>query len=517
MDLKARYEAVQYKTIPLVQTHPVHLATLCQLHGLAPADPRACRYLEVGCANGLNIIGMACSYPESTFVGIDLSESAIAEGQAMIERLSLKNVQLIAGDLLQYPLDSKPFDYITAHGFYSWVPVHVRAHLWTLCHKLLSPQGIFYLSYNAYPGCHQRQMFREMMLFHVNQFEDPQDKVYQARAFLKLVDLAQTVEKKDASSIRHELHQLIHVSDDCSIYHDDLSAINEPKYFHEMVKEAGTYGMQFVSEADFFEMGYLHYPEGVQAPLRAMEEHDILLKEQYLDFLKFRRFRESLWCRQGLTVQRPVTLDRIKDQLVTAQARAQGELKLEAGEAITFANAKGSRLTLNHPLSKRALQLLGETYPRHWSFIDLYEHSSKMLQETGLAAVTDQDHEMLAKTMLTAYTVGFLELHCLAPAMALSQPERPCISPLIADQLQQGRKVVTNLMHLPIRIDSEFVATFLQLCDGTRTRQQLIEACSTLANKPGIPMADAVGQATKEAIHLALFIDTHPGTVVAGS
>lgn len=517
MDLKTRYETVKYKTIPLVQTHPVHLATLGQLHGLSPASPQRCRYLEVGCANGLNIIGMAISYPDSIFVGIDLAENEVAEGLAMIRRLGLKNVELIAGDLLQYPLDAKPFDYIVAHGLYSWVPISVREYLWTLCQKLLTTQGIAYLSYNAYPGCYQRRMLREMMLYHVQQFQQPLDKVYQARAFLKLLDQTLSTQNKEPGSLRDEIGQLMHVRDDSSLFHDDLSAINEPRYFHEMVVEAAQYDLQFLSEADYFEMGYLHFPEAVQAPLRTMEEHDFLLKEQYLDFLKLRRFRESLWCRKELSVQRPVQLQLVKEQLVTAQARAEDRTNLVNGDAVTFTNPKGSKLTLNHPFSKVSLQLLGESYPRHWSFAELSQQASLQLHKAGFAPPTSADREMLASTLLTGYSVGFLQLHCQAPTMALSPPEYPALSPFIADQLKQGRRVVSNLMHLPIRIDSEFVAAFLQLCDGTRSREQLIEACSRLECKPGIPMADAVDQATKEAIHLALFTATDSTSNMATS
>ena len=63
----------------------------------------------------------------------------------------------------------------------------VRDQVLAICRRHLAPRGIAYVSYNAYPGCHLRAMWREMMLFHTAQFDDPQDKIDQARGMLQMV------------------------------------------------------------------------------------------------------------------------------------------------------------------------------------------------------------------------------------------------------------------------------------------------------------------------------------------
>ena len=85
-----------------------------------------CRVLEIGCASGGNLIPMAVTLPNSYFVGIDFAERQIADGQQVVAALGLTNVRLLAEDVLQITADFGQFDYIIAHGIYSWVPPEVR-------------------------------------------------------------------------------------------------------------------------------------------------------------------------------------------------------------------------------------------------------------------------------------------------------------------------------------------------------------------------------------------------------
>src|SRR5262249_8293746 len=131
-DTPFAYDTVSYPTKPLPQGHPDRLATIATLFGMTPAPLDRCRVLEVRCSDGGNLIPMAYSLPEAKFVGVDLAETAIAQGRREIEALGLRNIQLHFADLMEFHPD-EPFDYIIAHGFYSWVPVPVRDRLLALC------------------------------------------------------------------------------------------------------------------------------------------------------------------------------------------------------------------------------------------------------------------------------------------------------------------------------------------------------------------------------------------------
>src|SRR5512133_1364349 len=117
-----KYDEVRYpgKFYPL--SSPERLATLATMYGLQPPPVTQCRVLEVGCGDGGNIIPNAFVFPNSKFLGIDLSSSAIEDGKRMIARLGLENVELAAQDLMDFPADAGIFDYIVVHGILSWVP-----------------------------------------------------------------------------------------------------------------------------------------------------------------------------------------------------------------------------------------------------------------------------------------------------------------------------------------------------------------------------------------------------------
>ena len=55
------YDSVPYESVPFPDTHPRRLAVLGRIFGLEPADPERCRVLELGCADGGNLIPMAVS------------------------------------------------------------------------------------------------------------------------------------------------------------------------------------------------------------------------------------------------------------------------------------------------------------------------------------------------------------------------------------------------------------------------------------------------------------------------
>src|SRR6516164_4581137 len=94
------YDEIPYESTPRFPTHPDCLATLATLMGMTPAPVDRCRVLELGCGTGGNLIPMASTLPESRFVGIDLSGRQIASGQAIIDAIGLKNLELQAMSIL---------------------------------------------------------------------------------------------------------------------------------------------------------------------------------------------------------------------------------------------------------------------------------------------------------------------------------------------------------------------------------------------------------------------------------
>jgi cyclopropane fatty-acyl-phospholipid synthase-like methyltransferase len=178
--------------------------------------------LELGCGDGGNLIPMAFNLPGSEFVGVDLAPSAIKVGADKAARIGLTNITLRPLDILDFDSSLGEFDYIIAHGVYSWVPHAVREKVLSICRTHLTSQGVAYISYNALPGGHIRQMMREMMQYHTRDIHDPQERIQQSRALLKF--FADSELKPDAYRviIKDETENTNSRSD-ASLLHDNLS------------------------------------------------------------------------------------------------------------------------------------------------------------------------------------------------------------------------------------------------------------------------------------------------------
>jgi 2-polyprenyl-3-methyl-5-hydroxy-6-metoxy-1,4-benzoquinol methylase len=180
----AAYDETPYVSTAFPQTHPDKLCAMARLFGLdAPAPARA-RVLELGCADGTNLLPMAQHAPGARFLGLDASAKQVESAQAAIAKCGLGNVEIRQQDLLEFAASEGKFDYIIAHGLFSWVPAKVREKVLSICRDHLSDNGVAFVSYNALPGWGMRTPLREMMLFHTQAISDPKAKVDKARALI---------------------------------------------------------------------------------------------------------------------------------------------------------------------------------------------------------------------------------------------------------------------------------------------------------------------------------------------
>lgn len=119
-------------------------------------------YLEFGCGYGLNLLFNAAAHPQSHFYGIDLYAGHVAEAQSWARQLGLTNVSFAVEDLRNFvdgPTRQGPcrdwptqYTFIVAHGVATWVGEAERGDLIRSAANLLIPGGLFYCSYNTFPG-----------------------------------------------------------------------------------------------------------------------------------------------------------------------------------------------------------------------------------------------------------------------------------------------------------------------------------------------------------------------------
>lgn len=178
------YDAVPYESSAFTASNPDRLAVIGRLFGIQTPPVETSRVLELACGDGSNIVPLAYALPQARFVGADLSHSALSKGWELISRMGIRNIELKQLDLRKFPSDLGKFDYIICHGAYSWVPDDVKASILQICRSHLNESGVAYISYNCYPGWHQREIARQLMLFHSEPHGNPKLFVHQARAIL---------------------------------------------------------------------------------------------------------------------------------------------------------------------------------------------------------------------------------------------------------------------------------------------------------------------------------------------
>jgi SAM-dependent methyltransferase len=413
------YDEVPYLTRPRLETHPDRLAAVGKLFGMHTPPVATCRVLEIGCGDGGNLVPLAYYLPGSFAVGVDLAPRLIGTAQTMARDLQLANIRLVAGDLRDIGPAFGQFDFILAHGIYSWVPPDARDALLRVCAERLAPRGIAFISYNTYPGRHMRQMLREMMLYEIREIRSPQSRIEHARSFLQTIGEGQLAPPAWRDLLQTEAAILLE-KDPGSFWHDDLAPVNDPVYLHQFVDHAARHGLQFLGDADG------RYSDD----------------EQQSDFLRCRRFRETLLCRDGIVLDRDPTAASMREFLFSAPARRVADGQIEG--------LNGVRIAPGHPQLESIVSALGDAYPLPLPFDDLVPYAGDGLEGILFALIRS----------------GFANFHVHDFPCEESVTEFPCASRLVRWQAARGN-IVTSACHLPVQLVPEDVQFICEL-DGTR-------------------------------------------------
>ncbi|MEA2195116.1 MAG: hypothetical protein QOG42_1550 [Solirubrobacteraceae bacterium] len=449
------YDAVSYPGYAYEQTHPDRLATQATLFGMTPAPPAACRVLEIGAGDGGNLIPMALGLPGSEFVGIDLAAEPVARGATVIDELELRNVTLRVADVLALPADLERFDYVIAHGVYSWIGPRPRDALVAACGRLLAPHGVAYISYNAYPGSYLRDMASDILSFHLQGVGEPGERLAAARRLMALV-VAANARTPYAGVLREHFERVLQ-HPDALLYHDDLAEVNTPVYLHEFVAHAARHGLQFLSEARLHDSQLHELPEDVARELGRLPD-DAVVREQYIDFVVNRMFRQTLLCRDDVALDRSLDGRRLAGMSFAA---VLGIERAAAGEEPTFVGRGGVSFQPGGPRLSAALETIAAAWPGAVTF----EQLAADLDPTA--------RDRLGSELLEIHAAGVVELHTHPPTPAALPGAHPVAARLARRQAAAGLDRVTSLRHASVRLEDPLAAHLLSLLDGSRDRDDL--------------------------------------------
>ena len=474
------YDEIPFPTQPVPPSDPDRLAAIAKLFGLYPTAVDRCRVLELGCASGGNLVPLADRLTESQFVGIDYSAGQIAAARVAAARLSLTNIDLQQASILDVGSELGKFDYIIAHGLYSWVPLEVREKMLALCKSLLEPNGIAYASYNTYPGWCLPNVVRELVVGCTPPDLPISHRLGEAR---KLLAFFSETLAEDSSAysflLKQEVDRVLG-SADGYVAHEHLGQQNTPVYFYEFVERAWAHGLQYVGDSLLHTMFPSNISPHLESHLQSVR-HDQISLEQYIDVLRNRAFRMSILCHDSAPLRgRPPSsvLGELYFQGVFRPRTAQ--LDLGSPREESFVTGGGQVFSSTVGVVKAAMFCLGSAWPGSLRLEELEQRVAQALTP-GNSKLTQNDCETLHRFMAESLVTGVVEARSL-PAYFVTMPgPSPRVSPLVREQARHGLSV-TNRRHESIWLD-DVSRNLLPYLDGQHDRAALLRVVSEAAHQ----------------------------------
>ena len=445
-------EAYPYSVRPF--SHPARMASLATLYGLQPAPFRNCRVLEIGGGDGINVINMALSAPDSQFVNFDLSSVAIENGRALVRETGLTNLRLEAMDILTAGEELGKFDYVIAHGVYAWVPLQVREKLMALIGRILTPCGIALVSYNSAPGCHIRRAIRDMVYRAAAPYQSAVDRTRVARELLSFHSrhwdstvAAQAVFLGESERILKGRNNVL--------FHDELSDEWHPQFISDVVAEARRNGLDYLGDSQLELVGNALFPDDFAKEAARFAGDDFAALEQMRDYRDARSFRISLLCRAGQPIDRAFQPDRLSG-LFADGLFLPLDPDARGGKPFGWQAINGMQICTSDERFNALCERLNQAWPDAVSVedvapeVDMKEALGKLFSAGGAGLVS-------------------------APYGLTTAPgARPMASRVARAQIARGANEVSTLRHTQVRLEDHLSIRFLAALDGTCDRDGLI-------------------------------------------
>lgn len=279
---------------------PMHQKFVLLMNGIkSPEISQDSIHCELGFGQGVSIAIQAATNP-GTYIGTDFNPAHACQANDLLQSFSDDSRTKFFDDSFEelYNRDLPQFDSISLHGIWSWVSEENRQMILKFARKFLKPGGIFYVSYNVFPGQTAMSQFRELMMLH-DKFEESSSST--KKRVQNAIDFVQRF--IDAKPTMLEMiPNFVSVFEEKS--HEDLDYIaheffNEhwkSMYFSEAVGQMSTAKLDFACSSELIEVyDQFNYSDQALEYLQTIDNP--ILKQQMKDYFMNRRFREDLFMR----------------------------------------------------------------------------------------------------------------------------------------------------------------------------------------------------------------------------
>jgi SAM-dependent methyltransferase len=408
---------------------------------------------------------------------VELSRVQAEAGAAFIQALGLSNVRILHGDLAALPDDLGEFDYLIAHGVFSWAPPAVQQALLEVCRRHLSPRGIAYISFNVAAGWQALQPLRAALIERTSaELPAPQ----RHRQALRVLDALQA-EWSDPLLLKEIAY--LKTAAPSYLFHEYLAEYNAPMTFSEFSAQLDKHSLRYVGEG---------------GPRRAVVELEDawglipesmagrwLDAEAALDDALAIRFRRALIARAAAPCARPPQADALRDLAFYADLRSDEEIDLDVPVEQRFLNPAGNSFPVTLPAMKAAAMALSAAYPGALDYAALQSAAAQVLAQYDASPEWDEAEFRAALFQLVL-------LHGVMPtvaagAVAVEPGDRPCAHALARLQASSPGWVVSGARHVAMDLDPPG-RMLLGLLDGSRTVDELAAQMQATLAQSGMDM-----------------------------
>jgi SAM-dependent methyltransferase len=120
-------------------------------------------WCDLGCGHGVTAVVLAATHAGGNFFGVDVMPGHIEQARRLASEAGAANAQFLAADFAAADPALGQFDYIVAHGVYSWVSEQTKEDMRRFIDRHLVPGGLVYISYNAMPGWTTERAFQRAL------------------------------------------------------------------------------------------------------------------------------------------------------------------------------------------------------------------------------------------------------------------------------------------------------------------------------------------------------------------
>jgi len=395
-----------------------------RLVGFDAPPPAGARVLEIGCASGHHLLPLAERWPAARFTGIDFSGREIRQATELAGEAGLANAVFHECPLDAFAAEDAPYDYIIAHGFFSWVPDEVKARLFSFCRDHLSANGLAVISFNVEAGWRARQPLIE-----------------KTRAIQQIGGVDEMAALEVLKSVTRDLADLAIIDDMLAkgpgiLPFDDFAPVNDAWPLNRFVMTAEDFGLRWLGESVAANNRPLCWSaEDEEEAARLFRNRPLLELHQWMDERSMRTFRVAMICRADAPLR----------ERISSEAVLDFELRPAAAPP--------------NPLATRIHEVLSDAGPSSMPAGQVVE----ALEECG-------QREILREIFL-GITDGWLDARCLALRVPPQVPGFPKMSALRLACARRKLPVV-DAMHRPCSFPESDYAV-LSLLDGRMDLDEL--------------------------------------------